>query len=576
MDVVLLCCKQGVALRGHRESDEEPSHVNKGNFLAILDLLVRHDPIVARRVHEGPQNAKYTHHSIQDNIIRVAALLIREQIAVETSGNYYAIIADESRDTGHKEQMSLVLRHIVQEDGIQGRHVIKESFRGFASCESLAAAGLCETLLTSLRDCGIDLLGCVAQCFDGAAVMSGRCSGVQTRIRELCPKAIYVHCFAHRLNLVIVDVVHNTARADDLFILLQSLHNFLSSPIVHEQYVKAQRSRFSDSQPREIPSLSDTRWVCRHDACETIIVTLPAVIDVLESLMDVSDLRGATARSMMVQLNTSFVIHLCIFNFLLKICADASAKLQGKSETLDEALQAIKTVCLWLDRPEIPQMDEVWEGIYNQAQDIVRVTELPQPQVRRVREVGGPVGLESSEDYRREVFVPMCNKTLAELQRRFLSEENQAVYGGVCALTPASDSFLNVEQIWLMCNFYGVAKKCNAVKTEIDLLRITFENGGDDLPTDLMGMLNFIEPHKRVLSVMDKVLYIAVTIPVTSAQAERSFSAMKRIKNFLRSTMGNTHLSDIGVLNVNAEMLCALNKESIISRFAEKPHRILL
>ena len=30
------------------------------------------------------------------------------------------------------------------------------------------------------------------------------------------------------------------------------------------------------------------------------------------------------------------------------------------------------------------------------------------------------------------------------------------------------------------------------MKTEIDQLRITFENGGDYLPSDLMGMLNFI------------------------------------------------------------------------------------
>ena len=127
-----------------------------------------------------------------------------------------------------------------------------------------------------------------------------------------------------------------------------------------------------------------------------------------------------------------------------------------------------------------------------------------------------------------------------------------------------------------MCDFYGVARKRNAVKTEIDLLRITFKNGGDDLPSDLMGMLNFIEPHKRVLSVMDKVLHIAVTIPVTSAQAERSFSAMKRIKNYLRSTMGNTRLSDIGVLNVNAQMLYALDRESVICRFAEISHRIQL
>ena len=70
--------------------------------------------------------------------------------------------------------MSLVLRYVVQGDGIHGKNIIKESFLGFAACDSLDAAGLYETLLTGLRDCGIDLLGCVAQCFDGAAVMSGR------------------------------------------------------------------------------------------------------------------------------------------------------------------------------------------------------------------------------------------------------------------------------------------------------------------------------------------------------------------------------------------------------------------
>ena len=145
--------------------------------------------------------------------------------------------------------------------------------------------------------------------------------------------------------------MRDTARADDLITLLQSLHNFLSSPIVHELYVKAQRSRFPDSQPREIPSLSDTRWVCHHDACETLSATLPAVIDFLEDLIEVYGERGATARSVMAQLDTSFVVHLCIFKFLLKICADASAKLQGKSETLEKALQAIKTVCSWLERP---------------------------------------------------------------------------------------------------------------------------------------------------------------------------------------------------------------------------------
>ena len=167
--------------------------------------------------------------------------------------------------------------------------------------------------------------------------------------------------------------------------------------------------------------------------------------------------------------------------------------------------------------------------------------------------------MKSLEDYRREVFTPMCNLTLAQLQRRFTSEENENLYSGICALTPDSESFLHVDKVWRLCEFYGVAKSRFAVKTEIDLLNITFENGGDDLPKDLMGMLNFVEPHRRVLCTMHKALHIAVTIPVSSAQAERTFSSMNRIKTFLSSNMGNSRLSDIGVLNVNAQMLDRLD-----------------
>ena len=38
-----------------------------------------------------------------------------------------------------------------------------------------------------------------------ASVMSGCCSGVQQHIRQVAPQAIYVHCYAHCLNLVLVD-----------------------------------------------------------------------------------------------------------------------------------------------------------------------------------------------------------------------------------------------------------------------------------------------------------------------------------------------------------------------------------
>lgn len=46
----------------------------------------------------------------------------------------------------------------------------------------------------------------MGQRYDGAAVMSGSCSGVQAKVMEEALTAVYTHCSAHRLNLVLVDV----------------------------------------------------------------------------------------------------------------------------------------------------------------------------------------------------------------------------------------------------------------------------------------------------------------------------------------------------------------------------------
>ena len=48
-DAVLLCAKQGLPLRGHRDTkvnDMGKSTGNRGNFLGIMELIAKYDPIV--------------------------------------------------------------------------------------------------------------------------------------------------------------------------------------------------------------------------------------------------------------------------------------------------------------------------------------------------------------------------------------------------------------------------------------------------------------------------------------------------------------------------------------------------
>ena len=68
-----------------------------------------------------------------------------------------------------------------------------------------------------------------------------------------------------------------------------------------------------------------------------------------------------------------------------------------------------------------------------------------------------------------------------------------------------------------------------------------------------------------------------MTIPVTSATAERSFSVLKRIKTYLRATMGQERLTHLAVLSIERELSKNIDLDLVIDRFdAMHPRRLQL
>jgi len=53
---------------------------------------------------------------------------------------------------------------------------------------------------------------------------------------------------------------------------------------------------------------------------------------------------------------------------------------------------------------------------------------------------------------------------------------------------------------------------------------------------------------------LKKVIELIVVIPVSSASAERSFSTMRRVKTYLRSTMKSSRLNDLTLLSIEREI----------------------
>ena len=70
---------------------------------------------------------------------------------------------------------------------------------------------------------------------------------------------------------------------------------------------------------------------------------------------------------------------------------------------------------------------------------------------------------------------------------------------------------------------------------------------------------------------------LALTMPVSSAGAERSFSAMKRVKSYLRSTMADTRLSNLCLISIERSLSSELLKDptSVIDEFVKHGNRRL-
>ena len=68
-----------------------------------------------------------------------------------------------------------------------------------------------------------------------------------------------------------------------------------------------------------------------------------------------------------------------------------------------------------------------------------------------------------------------------------------------------------------------------------------------------------------------------MTIPVTVASAERSFSKLKLLKSYLRSTMKQERLNALAIITLESGMLEKIEYEYIIEDFISKnTKRIML
>jgi len=163
---------------------------------------------------------------------------------------------------------------------------VHEEYLCFVPVSSTTGTDLASTILTQLSQLGLNLEHMRGQGYDGASNISGKCRGVQARVKELYPLPMYTHCCNHVLNLVIstssqLPIIRNArATITDICVFLSRSAQRVS---IFQDNVEREVSGSASSR-QNLKPICATRWVERHDSIIIFVTLLPEVVSTLEEL----------------------------------------------------------------------------------------------------------------------------------------------------------------------------------------------------------------------------------------------------------------------------------------------------
>ena len=591
---LLYTAQQNIAQRGHVENRYDLDHVsdeNRGNFLELLHLRCRDIPWLAGKLNLQLKNrAQWTSPEVQNEILSIVAKIVLGRIICNVQeSKHSSIIVDETSDISRTEQVAVCVRYVVEGD-------TKESFVGFYSTPSTEGETLYELIKDVFRKLGLSLENVVAECFDGASNMSGVNRGLAARMKECSPLAIYIHCYGHLLNLAIQDTMTEIEPLRNALGSIQSLHNFIEgSPKRHAVFCNIDNGvQFV----RTLKSQSVTRWCCRWEAVKSVFYQMPQIIKVLLKLANDRDSKTySDSRSLLRAIcDFEFVFGLVLLNVILSNTSTLSSYLQGKRvdvitarKTADATIETLNGCrneeCFSLTwkraevlSNEIKQSMEGREFSFKEAE----VPRNRRPSLRlqalfgeKTCETDRQQTVSSEDHYRVSIFYPSLSRVTAEMKSRFDTNDQDLLCGLGDILFHESPK---AESYDLIAKHYSVDKELLEAEQKIFM---KFLATSDDLLQQAVTAPKIVEiahkqGHHEVLPLFYKVASILATIPATSCSAERSFSTLRRMKTYLRSTMGQDRLHDLAIINVErAYTNEVINNymDKIIDTFGERKGR---
>uniref|UniRef100_A0A2N9GKG5 TTF-type domain-containing protein n=1 Tax=Fagus sylvatica TaxID=28930 RepID=A0A2N9GKG5_FAGSY len=450
---------------------------------------------------------------------------LRRVVDKEVQNHYLSHkIQNELINLSHEEQMSIVIRCVDVEDASEVK--VEEFFLGFIKVDDTSGLGLFKRLEDTLVDLKLNIDDIRGQSYDNGANMKGsthRWDVLKTYVKGLSPKALSVTRWES-----------------------------------HIESVRAIRS-----QPEELRD---------------------ALIEISNTSKD--DVVMAEAKGLCFNAleDFEFLISLCIWYKILDKVNWVSQVLQKEEIELENAIIKIKELILFFEELREDGFLELIEEGKELAKKVgIEPAFTVKRVVRRKKQFDEDVGEDANESqspqekFKVTYFYHIIDQALTSLKDRFEQfQRYEEIFGFLL-----NGKFKSISEDKLMehCSqlqsFLEYKEHCDIYADELfQELRYLKTLLPKDV-TKSIDILNTIKSYweEGGFQTVWVTYRILLTIPVTVASAERSFSKLKLIKTYLRTTMSQERLSGLAMISIENEYLDKLNYDDLIEDFASKNAR---